>query len=219
MNFTRISIPVSAIVLGILTLNACTEAPLSKTPPPSVNIGSPSPTDRATNDNSRENEAGAASGAKSSSNNNHEAAAVPGSSNSAGSSSVAKSPGASTTPRPSVSSETTYPIEDGKLTVKSNGAWNIISSKNYNSYTFVDEDGSWSQAIDSENHISVKVDGSWTLKKGGKYTFINPDGSYYSTEAGSGVAPPERPQVPQKPENSNAATPKEPVTPTYEKKR
>ena len=76
-------------------------------------------------------------------------------------------------------------------------------------------DGSWVRTETDGDITTVSSDGSWTVKDGGDVTAVDADGSYTVQEDGkSSTKKPSLPDLPNKPSDSKAVTPKSPVQPT-----
>lgn len=134
------------------------------------------------------------------------------------------SPSVSKTPKP-FPSVTVRSMEEQTTQVSSDGSWSYVSNDGLQ--VKVNADGSWTKTGIMGEETAVSADGSWTHKARieiaeqgtvqGSQAKVQADGGYTTVKKGGqpGTAKPTVPQMPEKPANPQAVTPKTPVEPSY----
>jgi len=140
------------------------------------------------------------------------------------SSGSAASPSVSKTHKP-FPSVTVRSMEEQTTHVSSDGSWSYVSNDGLQ--VKVNADGSWTKTGIMGEETAVSADGSWTHKAQteiaeqgtvqGSQAKVQADGGYATVKKGGqpGTAKPTVPQIPEKPANPQAVTPKTPVEPSY----
>ena len=134
------------------------------------------------------------------------------------------SPSVSKTHKP-FPSVTVRSMEEQTTHVSSDGSWSYVSNDGLQ--VKVNADGSWTKTGIMGEETAVSADGSWIHKARteiaeqgtvqGSQAKVQADGGYTTVKKGGqpGTAKPTVPQIPEKPANPQAVTPKTPVEPSY----